>query len=246
MTPILGGCRPRRDIARGFLGDPSQRPFHVSRWTHYAVPTYAQTRPSCVGHATANAIEMLLRAALPGAIPPGKQIDGDAIWAHARELWHGGDLDGGLQLHEGVLAAADLGILPPTTAAGRVALDLGAVCDQLTRTPVLFGLGTHGGWRKPCITNGFIAPDVPDPFAGHAVCGVGVVDQRLEGDGADFFVMLQNSWGARWGWMGYGLLSWGHWAQSLIDNPIWIDAAPGWVDTTRWREFLIDTPAAAA
>lgn len=211
-----------------------------SAWTRWAIPTYSQVFPSCVGHATANWIEMMLRRALGRAVlKPGQQIDGDRIWRRARAMFFPREKveAGGLLMDHGFKAAVDLGILPPDTGVMTVHMDAGMVSRMLRTEPVLQGTATHRGWERPDGQNGYIQPALPDPYAGHATVIVGV----LQRDGEDY-ILFQNSWGATWGMGGYGLLRADHWAQSLL-GPVAVAKLPDhWTDWEGWRTAIINTP----
>lgn len=212
----------------------------ISAWTKYAIPTYNQRFPSCVGHATANWFEMMLRFKLGRkAIPAGKQIDGDAIWRKARKMfWSREPLeDGGLLMDQGFRAAIELGILPPNSGVMQVRMDVGMLSRMLHTEPVLQGTGVHRNWSAASRQNGQIPFDLPDPNAGHATCIVGVIMQ----DGEPY-VLFQNSWGADWGYKGYGLMRADQWEQSLL-GPLTVCKLPDdYGDWTGWKNYLIDTP----
>lgn len=207
-------------------------------WYREAVPTYSQKFPSCVGHSTANWVEMMLRAeAGDGILAKGQQIDGDAIWRRGREMFNGGDMDGGLLMHQGFLAAVDLGILPEGSAPVALEATPAAVARQLLATPVLQGTCVHRGWEDPNPENGQIPFLLPDPFAGHATCIVSVTSQA-----GDSFLAFQNSWGATWGRYGFGLLRADQWAQCLLDAPVTCQLTWKLSEHEGWRKYVIGTP----
>jgi len=208
-----------------------------SAWTKYAIPTYNQQFPSCVGHATANWLEMMLRKSVGRDVfKPGQQIDGDAIWRKGREMfWPKERLDaGGLLMDQGFRAAIELGILPPDSGVMTVHMDIGMVSRMLRTEPVLQGTAVHNGWNRANPQNGQIPFELPNPHAGHATCIVGVLEQ----DG-DVYVLFQNSWGKNWGHGGYGLLRADQWEQCLL-GPVAICKLPdNWTKWTGWKEYVI-------
>lgn len=212
-----------------------------SEWYDFTLPTYSQQFPSCVGHATANWIELMIRRYLgKTAIPRGHQIDGDAIWKRGREMFYGGSLDGGLLMDHGLFAAIDLGILPKESKPGRLASNLGVVSHALEATPILQGTSVHAGWNQPDPENGEIAMMMPDPFAGHATLIVATTRQDDQ-----MGVVFQNSWGASWGRYGYGILREDQWKNYLLDDPVTCSLPESWTTWTGWRRYLIATPKEA-
>ena len=207
-------------------------------WYPHAIPTYSQKFPSCVGHATANWLEMMLRRELGDSIlGKGEQIDGDAIWKRGREMFHGGSLDGGLLMPQGFLAAIDLGILPPGATVVTLAPSVAAVAKRLSTSPVLQGTAVHEGWNEPDPSNGQIPLLLPNPFAGHATCIVSVTKQ-----GDNSFLPFQNSWGAGWGRFGYGMLRDDQWLQCLIDDPVSCDLGRPLAAWDAWRKYVTRIP----
>jgi hypothetical protein len=208
-----------------------------SAWTRYAIPTYSQAYPSCVGHATANWFEMMLRRHVGrDVLKPGEQLDGDAIWRKARTLFYPREKveSGGLLMDHGFKAALALGILPPGSGIMTVHMDVGMVSRMLRTEPVLQGTAVHKGWQSPNPANGQIPFDLPHPQAGHATCIVEVLEQ----DGEPY-VLFQNSWGASWGIGGYGLLRADQWEQSLL-GPVAVCKLPDdWTSWSGWRDYVI-------
>jgi hypothetical protein len=213
-------------------------------WYDFAVPTYNQEYPSCVGHATANWIELMLRRFVgKDVLAAGEQVDGDAIWRRGREMFWNGTLDGGLLMDQGFAAAIDLGILPAKSQVLKVAANLGVVSQQLAKTPVLQGTAVHRGWSDPDPESGEISFDLPNPNAGHATCIVALVDQK---GGNQIGSAFQNSWGKDWGRFGYGILREDQWLQCLLDDPVTCLLPDGWTSFDGWRRFVIQRPETRA
>jgi hypothetical protein len=188
-------------------------------WYTETVPTDAQVLPSCVGRAVAQML-MILRRRKEGrkAITKATLIDGDKIWKRAREMFYGGDMDGGLLLHEGVAAAENLGYLAKGSyRIFRPRNDLAEIDRYLSISPLLQGTGTWPAWDFPEKENGQIARGRPDWNAGHATLIVDV--QKRDGR---YFNVFANSWGTSWGRHGYGILNETLFQMSALDRPLGI------------------------
>ena len=204
-------------------------------WFDETVATKAQQPPSCVGRATAQLLMMVIRRQYGwDAIPKGKIIDGDTIWASRRKHRYGGDMTGGLQVPEGLQEAVEMGMLNgvrygivrfnPTTAA----------LDQMLRhMPVIVGVGTHNGWGKVDRLNGQIPFDLPNPYQGHAIVA-GDVQFKPE----ETYVRGPNSWGPDWGANGAWCMTDAQFAQALISDGVTLYLPDGIGEA--WRDFLVD------
>lgn len=236
LTKMIGVNRTRGEHA--VLAEMRQTPVQpYSAWTRHAIPTYSQTYPACVGHATANWIEMMLRKHVGRDVfKKGQQIDGDAIWRKGRQMFYPREKveAGGLLMDHGFRAAIELGILPPDSGVVCVRLDVGMISRMLRTEPVLQGTAVHRGWETPDPKNGQIPFKLPDPQAGHATVIVGVLEQ----DG-DSYILFQNSWGAQWGMGGFGLMRADQWEQCLL-GPVCVCKLPDdWVAWQGWKDFVI-------
>jgi hypothetical protein len=234
VTKMNGVIRtPERQLAT--LSDAPVEPY--SAWTRWSIPTYSQVYPSCVGHATANWVEMMLRKAHGRDIlKPGQQIDGDAIWRMARKMFYPSQKveAGGLLMDHGFRAAIELGLLPPDSGVMQVRMGVGFLSRMLREEPVLQGTAVHKGWENPDPKNGQIPFNLPDPHAGHATCIVGVLEQKGEP-----YILFQNSWGREWGMGGYGLMRSDQWEQSLL-GPLAVCKLPdNWKKWAGWKDFVI-------
>lgn len=215
-----------------------------AEWYDFALPTYNQEYPSCVGHATANWLEMMLRRYVArDVISTDEQIDGDAIWRKGRQLFWGGTLDGGLLVDQGFLAAVALGMLPQQAMPLRIASTVAAVSQELLQSPVIQGTAVHDGWSFPSPENGAVPFQLPDPFAGHATCIVAVGRAESDEDALKYAVPFQNSWGSEWGRFGYGQLRDDQWKQCLMDDPVTCRLPEGWEKWRGWERFVIRRPS---
>jgi hypothetical protein len=155
----------------------------------------ARPIPSCVGHATANWFEMMLRRHVGrDVLKPGEQLDGDAIWRKARALFYPPREGGVGWAIDGPRVPGRPRARPPCPRVRglcAVHMDVGMISRMLRTEPVLQGTAVHAGWQHPSPESGQIPFKMPDPKAGHATCIVGVLEQ----DGEPY-VLFQNSWGA--------------------------------------------------
>lgn len=230
----------------GVIRSPELRPATLATtpvspyaaWTKYAIPSQKQHYGSCVGESTANWLEIMLRKHLGRDVfKDGQQINGEAIWRQGRKMFYPKESieSGGLLMDHGLRAAIALGILPPDTGVVTVHLDVGMLSRMLRNQPVLQGTGTHDNWAAANRENGYITPRLPEPYAGHATVIIGVIEQDAEP-----YVLFQNSWGAKWGMGGYGLLRADHWSQSLLGPLVVAKLPDNWVEWNGWRDFVIE------
>lgn len=218
-------------------------------WLDVVLPTYSQVLPSCVGHATANWIECMLRRQHGrGVFTKGEQIDGDAIYLRGREMFFAGKKGGGLGLPHGFHAAIDLGLLPPDTLVVPVSPTLRDLSQALTETPLIQGHVVAKDWQYASRDNGSLPGKTKANIleGAHATLLIGV----WERDGKTM-LPFQNSWGAAWGWNGIGQMTWAQWkdgARWIInseddimrgDGPYTADLSPEWPKWTGWKEFVI-------
>lgn len=211
------------------------------RWGSFVAVADDQGRePSCVGRAWAGWMEaMLCRYAGEGTFKYShRQIDASSIWRKGREMFHGGALSGGLHLHEGGQAAIALGILPPGTELVQLTGGWNAVGEALALTPVIQAHGVGAGWYRPDKVSGCIdhtAASDPGRYGYHAT----LLCERLQDDHR--WLMLQNSWGASWGYHGFGILREDVWRESLIPSGLWTARLPDdWLNHRGWEAFLVN------
>ena len=128
----------------------------INDWFDETVATTPQKLPSCVGRATAQLLMMVIRRQYGrDAIPSGYLIDGDAIWASRRKRKYGGDMTGGLQVHEGLQEAVELGLFDGVRyGIARFNPTPDTLDKMLRHMPVLVGVGTHDGWGLDWGMNG--------------------------------------------------------------------------------------------
>lgn len=209
-----------------------------STWLPHAVPAENQNGDSCVGHAWANWIELMLRRHCGRQVlAEGEQIDGDAIWKYGRQrFWHG-DLHGGLYLDQGFWACKELGLLPP---GAELVQCLRGWRDQgvaLEIAPLIVGHAVHDGWWKPDPKSGCLdhAPVAAGRNGYHATCRIG---RLIQGD--THFYQGLNSWGSDWGWHGTFLMTESEDAEGRMSDGPYSAALPqGWESWEGWRAAII-------
>jgi hypothetical protein len=203
-------------------------------WFDEVVPTDPQTYPSCVGRASAQLLMSVIRRQRGRKIIPSHtQLDGDVLWRERRRLHYGGDMDGGLQVHEALEMASDLGWLADSRhKVIHVPVRQDFLDRMLNVMPVLVGLGTSDDWMHANRVNGQIPMNrMPSPWAGHCVM---IVDYQKK-DGEEY-VVIANSWGPEWGRYGYGTLTWGQLEQAAISDFVTLYLPDG--IGLEWQRFL--------
>ena len=210
-------------------------------WTRLCVPADDQREePSCVGRAWAGWMEAMLRRYLgPKTIPHRMQLDARAIWIRGRDLFWGGDRNGGLHLDEGAKAAIDIGVLPAGTRLVRIDQSWGAAGEALAFTPLVQAHELGPGWHRPQRENGCIDHSLPPDGGRHGYHATLLAERTVTREGK--FLALQNSWGSAWGFYGFGVMSASLWETSLIPSGLWSAILPpDWQRThTRWKRHLI-------
>lgn len=222
--------------AAGALRSAGELPEAVG-WQDYAVPTINQHGPSCCGQAWANWMEMMLRRGIGrDALKEGEQLDGYAIWKRGRELFNGGDLEGGLYLDQGFYAMLDLGIVPPESVLVEIDPDVLAITARLQLTPMVQGHIVAKGWYDPNPENGGLDESIPPRpgDGGHATCLMGFTPQDTQP-----FIVSQNSWGDDYGLHGYFTMSWNYWMRCYLGSgPCSADLPEGWKSWDGWRKYV--------
>lgn len=162
----------------------------------YLIPADSQGRlPACGGFAIANYIEWLMQA-IGLSIPKGYQIDGEAIWSHARTMFWGGDMSSGLFVEQPIEAAMAMGLI----VGSYHRLTAAQALQMLTEKPVPVVFEISSQWPNASHKNGYIKP-------GGLTAGYHY--QLLVGatlnEGKPYIHVL-NSWGDYHGWHGIDTL----------------------------------------
>ena len=207
----------------------------VSRWSSCVIPPYNQgSLGSCVGHATANYVEAVLRSVLGKSVfRSPMQINSEAIYHKGREMFWKGQPGEGLLLHQGFQAAQELGIVPPGKIRD-VALDLRSISRQLRDTPLVMGQMIHRGWSSASTENGLIKSSRAK-LGGHAILMTAILRQAGE-----TFVQFLNSWGREWGYGGFGMLNEHDYLAGQYTRCLWVDVdSDAWKKHNGWRQYVI-------
>jgi hypothetical protein len=232
------GCLPSGNRPAPALQASASDDAPLYSWLDYALPTYNQAGPSCVGQAWANWLELMLRRYVSRTVlKPGEQLSGEQIWKRGRELYHGGDLRGGLKIPQGFVALRDLGFIPPDSRLIEIAPDWSSVGAALYATPLVQGHHVHAGWQTPAPQSGCLdhqpAPTRADGY--HATLRIG----RLVQDRTRFY-LSQNSWGPSWGWHGCFLMTEAEDQEGRMqDGPYTIALPAGWEAWQGWKGALL-------
>jgi hypothetical protein len=183
----------------------------------HMIPSDSQgTLPSCAGHTMANLAEWMMNQTKYNRVPYNKQVDGKAIWEHARSIFYK-DNFGGLTLPQAFAAAKELGIIKGNY---HTFPDFNNIFKTLERVPIPVGVYINESWYDCNSHNGYISP-LPVLNYGHAVLLSGLTYQ----DGTPY-VHLFNSWGKKWGADGVCTMSLDYFKECFM-GAIWVDGEAG-------------------
>ena len=180
-----------------------------------------QLTPSCVGQGMTSSIE-IMSAAHDGPI---LRLDGEALWEYERMLNYG-DLDGGLQVEEGIDAVCRFGLVPNDVEIYRVPLDQKSINDALQEGPLPIATCVHQGWdRDQMSDNGRINEWVRfiPGVGGHMTCMMANADL-----GGVNLIGSVNSWGPDYGKGGVFFMSAVHFISCAIDEPVLFRVDHAW------------------
>jgi len=222
-----------------WVRSPSSFTTKPANWFEYALPAINQNGPSCVGQAWANWMECMLRKYLGPVFPMGKQIEGELIWRTARKMFWGGNLDGGLYLHQGFAAMMELGILPPgSQLVALPAADWDAVSEQLVSTPIVQSHHIHPGWFRPDPVSGLIGhastPGDSDGYHATLLVGTGMHD-------ASAYRVGLNSWGTDYAHHGFFVMTDAEWFEGICPDGLYTASLPAnWTEWTGWKKAVVE------
>lgn len=202
-------------------------------WTKYVVPPVNQIGPSCCGHAWANWMMMMVKRYVGKSdMQPDDQIDGYAIWKRGREMFWNGNMDGGLYLSQGFLAAQDLGIIPAEAQLVKIENEPMSISQALLSTPLVCGNFTNPGWYNPSTENGCLDHGADrEKGMAHATTMIGLLVQS-NAVSTTVFTLSVNSWGY-WGWNGLFIMMAEQNYQTTIDGPYAVEMPANWEKT--WK-----------
>lgn len=236
---IWQGCIPmetdRRPLGIASLENDIMVPGHG--WHRWIIPTHAQDWPSCAGDTMANVKETMLRWKAGDVIPKGFGIDGYKIWKHGRQIYYGGNLDGGLSLFQAFIAAIELGIFSPLSEFVEVAPEWKAIANALADSVLAAGSQVHAGWQNPA-DNGCIdhRPRAQGQNRGHAWT---VIGNEFKDTGGCFLHGL-NTWGQEWGDEGRFVMTIEEFLEGHISGPVAIREPEGWEHDEGWKKWTTE------
>ena len=208
-------------------------------WVQTAVPCEQQNGGSCVAHGWANWLEHMLRRTIGrDAIPPGMQLDGDALYLEARRwFYRDEDLNGGLAIPQGFEAMKLMAWIDDDSELVEVDASFDARNEALRGSPLVVGHHVHHGWENPSPVNGclnhYYAPTVEDGY--HCTLEIG---QRVQA--GNRFAVRQNSWGKLWGWHGLYLQSEDEDQRDIMaDGPYTAILPATWLQQGGWKQGLV-------
>jgi len=242
QTTKWNGCIPRGSVSARHYAGSSAGPACIllPEWYDYALPTLNQNGSSCVGHAWANWLEMMIRRYIgSSAIPAGMQIDGEAIYARARELWWVPVKGGGIYLEQGFGAMLEMGIIRPESRLMHVGASRNEVASALQRTPLVQAHQVHDGWFHANPTSGLIdhrpAPEPGDEYHATVLITLGITP----GYHVPYRVS-QNSWGKDYARFGYFAMTEHEWFEGFCaDGLLTADMPTEWISWDGWKKWLI-------
>lgn len=207
-------------------------------WFDFCNPSLNQVGDSCVGWGWAHWLTGMIRRYADGrAFAAELQINGQAIWEKGRDMFWGGTRNGGLYLPQGFEAIRAMGMIPENSVLLRVASDWDSVGLALLDTPIVQAHAIHKGWFEPNPENGCIdhAPMASGSNGYHCTLRVARIRQLNKR-----FYVTQNSWGAEWGFGGYGVMTAEEDAEGLMSPGLYTALLPvGWAGRRGWEKYLI-------
>ncbi len=197
--PLLGTVAMCKKILRS----PPRGLYEHDEWYQHITPTRDQgALDQCLGKALAEQATALYRKHHgKGVFPARHRISGYRIWAHARGMFYGGDLNGGLTMDEGIAAVKDLRLYPDGTMFERPQPTPWELLKALAYTPVVQGTWTWPGWGRPHPQSGYVGR-MTGFGGGHAT-----LVMAMDRNGDYWTPVFLNSWGVTWGRHGFGTLT---------------------------------------
>lgn len=207
-------------------------------WFRHCQPALNQSGESCVGWGWTHWLAAMIRRYVdPAAFLGGWQLDGQAVWRRGREMFWNGTFDAGLYLPQGFAALKDLQMVPSESEIIRVATDWDSVGLALLDTPIVQAHAIHAGWFKARTDNGCLdhEPAASEANGCHCTLRIARVRQDLRK-----FYSFQNSWGAEWGFGGYGLMTVAEDAEGIMSPGLYTARLPErWKSCDGWKALMV-------
>lgn len=224
-----------RDPAR--MGASIFEPCVPFTWVPWAIPAESQNGPSCAGHGIANFKEIMLRRYVgEGVFVEWQELDGDAIWRRARQLYYGGNMSDGLYIPEAFNAALEMGIFAPGSKLCTIPRSEAIHSPQFEVTPFVDGHDVSG-WIKHGLQeeNGQVFEgSKPDGTGGHCTLHVSRLFQVQN------FWQDLNSWGPKFGWNGCMIYTESEDnLTALGDDMYYVQEPDGWEQWDGWKKWVI-------
>ena len=187
--------------------------------------------PACFGYAVANVLEHILT--VEGLLKKVEQLDGEAIWRRAREMFWAGNYEGGLFPVQAIAACVDLNLLPESAEYVEVK-GWAAINAELAKAPLLQAHHVHAGWQSPDPESGCLdhdpSPTFNDGWHETVLVGMGVKSNKT-------FMHCQNSWGQAWGRYGFFVMTTEEYLEGEAEVGR-IELPEGWWEFSDWRNFV--------
>lgn len=238
------GCKRGSRLLSRPLSAPVVANAQPFAWYEWENPTEDQGNvPSCAGHAWANWMElMIIRYVSKTALSPEDQLDADAVYYRACDMYRNGDYANGIYLEEGFMAMMDLGIIANGSVLMEVQSSWDAIATQLHSTPIVQGHVVDQGWFDPYVNkdNGCLDHTAPSSSqaGGHATVCDAALDQ-VSGETTIRFAGIMNSWGKPWGMNGHGVMTHDRWNNVRIAPPYAVDMVVDWEEDRGWEKYVI-------
>lgn len=202
-------------------------------WAGMCLPAQNQGNfPSCTMEGWCNIKEALLRAR-GIAIPRGYQLNGPALHRITQDQYYGGNRASGATDEVAFQVAYDQGLFAP---GDRIA-DCDTLDDEIRGmqySPLSYCFNADDTWASPG-QYGYIRTG-GKWLGGHKV----VICEIYEDARGNVYEGLQNSWGARWGWSGWGLLHRGSVLKTRSSTgPYYVKEGSKAATHDGWKKWLV-------
>jgi hypothetical protein len=166
-----------------------------------------------------------------------QQLDGDAIWAYARQKYYDGDMNGGLYIPDAFNAAVEMGVFVRGSELKTISRSEAMYSTQFEKTPFIDGHDVSGWYQRGLADNGQVFEGgMPDGSGGHCTIHVSRMTQNDQN-----FWQNQNSWGDKFGWHGLFITTeWFDDFTGLEDKMYYVVEPEGWENDDGWRKYIVE------